>query len=309
MAEKVTSMRLNEEDLEQFKAFAKDNGLNQQQAFNSLIALAELEKAKDVLGDRSKSIDTFRDTINRAIGMYVNALEENTTAEQTIREELHRELQTKDNNISNLYEQLQEVKADNETLKSNNKEIDSKLQECMNALVDKSKECINFESQVNTLNSNNDLLQEQLQEYKEYKNNYKSLEKDLEQLKKDIKRKDVVIQGFTTDNQQLKDKINNDSEMIDFYKANNAELKDNIKILENKYDKQIENIKIDHEKEINNLKVEYNDRLGKQSEEITKSLASNHDIEIGKKELEIEKLKNELSALKSKNHKTTQNTK
>lgn len=60
MAEKVTSMRLNEEDLEQFKAFAKDNGLNQQQAFNSLIALAELEKAKDVLGDRAKSIDTFR---------------------------------------------------------------------------------------------------------------------------------------------------------------------------------------------------------------------------------------------------------
>ena len=38
---KVTSMRLNEEDLEQFKAFAKDNGLNQQQAFNSLIALAD----------------------------------------------------------------------------------------------------------------------------------------------------------------------------------------------------------------------------------------------------------------------------
>ena len=47
MAEKVTSMRLNEEDLEQFKEFAKENGLSQQQAFNSLIALAELEKAKD----------------------------------------------------------------------------------------------------------------------------------------------------------------------------------------------------------------------------------------------------------------------
>lgn len=298
MSEKVTSMRLNEEDLEQFKAFAKDNGLNQQQAFNSLIALAELEKAKDVVGDRAKSIDTFRDTINRAIGMYVNALEENTTAEQTIREELHKELQTKDNTISNLYEQLQEVKADNETLKSNNKEIDSKLKECMNALVDKSKECINFESQVNKLNSNNDLLQEQLQEYKEYKNNYKKLENDLEQLKKDIVRKDVVIQGFTTDNQQLKDKINNDSEMIDFYKSNNAELKDNIKDLEVKYEKQIESLKLENEK-----------ALQEQLKVTNEQLNSKHDVELSKKDLEIEKLKNEIANLKSKNHKTVINKK
>ena len=84
------------------------------------------------------------------------------------------------------------------------------------------------------INSNNDLLQEQLQEYKGYKDDYKKLEKDLEQLKSDIDKKDVVIQGFTTDNQQLKDKINNDSEMINFYKSNNAELKDNIKALMSK---------------------------------------------------------------------------
>ncbi|SFB44290.1 hypothetical protein [Clostridium frigidicarnis] len=49
-------MRLNEDDLEQFKKFAKENGLNQHQAFNSLLNMVKLENAKEKLGDRAKSI-------------------------------------------------------------------------------------------------------------------------------------------------------------------------------------------------------------------------------------------------------------
>ena len=296
MAEKVTSMRLSEEDLDVFKAFAKENNFNQQQAFNSLIALAELEKAKDVLGDRAKSIDTFRDTINRAIGMYVNALEENTTAEETIRDELSKELQTKDNTISTMYGQLEELKA---TLKYKSEQYDTlegKLQDTQETLMDKAQECIRLEKQLDKLNSNNDLLQDQLKEYKQYKEDYKNLEKDLEQLKKDVKRKDVVIQGFTTDNQQLKDKINNDSEMINFYKSNNAELKDNIKALEDKYNNQIENIKADHAK-----------ALKEQLKAITEQLNNKHDVEVAKKDLEIQKLINEIEQLKAKKVKPVTN--
>lgn len=296
MAEKVTSMRLNEDDLEQFKAFAKDNGFNQQQAFNSLIALAELEKAKDVLGDRAKSIDTFRDTINRAIGMYVNALEENTAAEQTIREELSKELQTKDNTISTMYEQLEDLKSTIKHKSDQHDILEGKLQETQESLMSKSQDCIRLEKQVDKLNSNNDLLQEQLQEYKEYKDNYKNLEKDLEQLKTDIDKKDIVIQSMNTDNQQLKDKINNDSEMINFYKSNNAELKDNIKALEDKYDKQIDNIKADHEK-----------ALQEQIKATTEQLNTKHEVEIAKKDLELQKLQNEIEQLKAKAHKPANN--
>lgn len=41
----IASMRLSEEDVEKFKKFAEENGFTQQQAFNSLMAIAELEKA------------------------------------------------------------------------------------------------------------------------------------------------------------------------------------------------------------------------------------------------------------------------
>ena len=306
MAEKVTSMRLNEEDLEQFKQFIKDNDCNNQaEAFKALLGMVKLENIKENLGTRGNSIESFRNTVNKLVDFYVNALQENETTEQTIREELQKELQTKDNTISNLYDQFQEAKAEIEILKVNNKDVTDKLEEAKKVLVDKSKECINFESQVAKLNSNNDLLQEQLQEYKEYKDNYKKLEKDLEQLKNEIERKDVVIQGMNTDNQQLKDKVKNDSEMIEFYKSNNIELKDNIKSLENKYDKEIETIKIDQKKEINSLKVDFHDQLSKQSKEITESLTSKHDIEIGKRDLEVQRLKNEIEILKKSSPKAS----
>lgn len=294
MAEKVTSMRLNEEDLEQFKSFAKDNGLNQQQAFNSLIALAELERAKDVLGDRAKSIDTFRDTINKALGMFVNALEENTTAEQTIREELSRELQTKDNTISNLYDQLQEAKANNEALKVDNK----KLNDDVTVFSDRSLELIEkyntVEKQLQVSNRNNETLQEQLTEYKEYKDINKQLEKELEQLKDNINSKDRNINVLNSNVKQLQDKINNDAEMLEFYKSNNRELKDNIKTLEQQ-----------HKQDTQSIKDEATKALEGQLKATHEQLQSKHDVEIAKKDLEIEKLKNEIEQLKTKNHRTT----
>lgn len=292
MAEKVTSMRLNEEDLEQFKEFAKENGLSQQQAFNSLIALAELEKAKDVLGDRAKSIDTFRDTINRALGMYVNALEENTTAEQTIREELSKELQTKDNTITNLYDQLQESKGNNKILEDKYNNVQAASNLLRESCDDLKENMENLQNQLAIANRNNDTLQEQLTEYKEYKNINKQLQQELEQLKLDINNKEKNISELENSNKQLSGKIENDSAMIEFYKTNNLELKGNIKSLEEKYDKQIENIKVDYEKELQN-----------QINAIKEHLNNKHDNEIAKKDLEIEKLRNEIANLKSKSSK------
>lgn len=298
MAEKVTSMRLNEEDLELFKDFAKENGLSQQQAFNSLIALAELEKAKDILGDRAKSIDTFRDTINRTLGMYVNALEENTTAEQTIREELSKELQTKDNTITNLYDQLQEAKDNNKTLedKYNNSQAASNI--LREACDDLKSNIENLQSQLDIANRNNNTLQDQLTEYKEYKNINKQLQQKLEQLNVNVSNKDKTISELENSNKQLQDKIKNDNDMIDFYKSNNLELKENIKTLESKHDKQMDNIKAEHEKVLQDqIKV------------IKEQLNNKYDVEIAKKDLEIEKLKNEVANLKAKSNKTVVNKK
>lgn len=296
MAEKVTSMRLGEEDLEIFKEFAKENGLNQQQAFNTLIALAELEKAKNAVGDRAKSIDAFRETINRAIGMYINSLEENTTAEQAIRAELSKELQTKDNTIGMLQGQLQkseDEKKELERLYKNYQLSDSMLRE---KIEDLNAEVANKQKSIDNLNGNNDLLQEQLKEYKEYRNINKQLQQELEQLKAEINNKDNVINTLDNSNKQLNDKIKNDSEMLEFYKSNNEELKVSVRAIEDRYNNQIQEIKTGHE-----------NALQEQIKAITENLNNKHEVEIAKKDLEMQKLQNEMDQLKNKINKPATN--
>lgn len=224
MADKVTSMRLNEDDLEQFKEFAKENGLNQQQAFNSLLNMVKLENAKEKLGDRAKSIETFKDTINRAIGMYVNSLEENSVAEERIREKLSKELNTKDNTISNLQEQLEKIKID----KAN---LEEKV-EHLNTYKDSAeKECKKLENDIlektNNLdiaNRNNNNLQDQLAEYKKYKDDYKMLQDELDTLKE-------TNTDLINENKQLNDKLNNNNDMITFYKNQIEQQQQDIKSL------------------------------------------------------------------------------
>jgi DNA repair exonuclease SbcCD ATPase subunit len=296
MAEKVTSMRLNDEDLEQFKAFAKDNGLNQQQAFNSLIALAELEKAKDVLGDRANSINTFRDTINKLLNFYVNALEENTTTEQTIREELQKELSTKDNTISALYEQVQDLKAnkinsDNtiKEIESNNKSLSAELQKANNDIIDKQKS-------IDVLTNNNINQLQQLEQYKDLKSINDKLVKELEQLKADNT-------NLINENKQINDKLNNTSDMITFYKENISKLNDDTEL----YKQQIQTIQADNKQQIQEFKNEFAKRLDSSIKEnqaqLLKAKAEHEDkldIELQKKDLEIQKLNNTIEQLKSK---------
>ena len=284
---KVTSMRLNEEDLEQFKAFAKDNGLNQQQAFNSLIALAELERTKDTLGDRAKEVESFRDTINRAIGMYINSLEINKTTEERIREELSKELKIKTDFISDLQfklevaeKRLEQEKEKFEKVIVANVELEDKLQKANTDIADKSKA-------IEKANSYNNTLQEQLEEYKQYKTQYKVLEKELEQLKKDSATSDDTINNLINDNKQLSDKLNNANDMNKFYKDNITDLKKDI--AEHKSERK--SLEDKHTKEIANIKIEYTQALEMQLQALQEQYNDKMDVELDKKDLEIERLK------------------
>ena len=188
---KPTSMRLGEEDLKQFKQYADELGLNQAEAFNSLIALAELEKAKNSLKDRAKSIDVFRSTINSLVGFYINSLEENSRAEDIIRQEFSKQLEIKDNTIQDLQEKNRAVTGEmaelkkyqdqqNQVINNYSKEVES-LNE---SIEDKNK-------QLNTLEQNNAMLQEQLIEYKQYKTTYKSLEQQYKLLQEQLNKADM----------------------------------------------------------------------------------------------------------------------
>lgn len=224
---KVSTLRVNLNDEEAFKQYLKDNGYTQAEGFKNLVALMELDNAKKQLNDRAKEIDTFRDTVNKLINFYVNSLEVNQVAEERIREELNKELVTKDKTISSLQEQLNKQIETIDKLKITDEEI-SKVNR--NLVSDKEKAL----KEIETLTSNNKTLQEQIMTLNAIITEYKSL-KDLNiSLETDNKELKETNQNLNIELKQLNDKIINANDMLVFYKEQVAELNEQVKMLMNK---------------------------------------------------------------------------
>lgn len=262
---KPTSLRLSEEDISKFKTYADELGLNQAQAFNSLISLAEIEKAKNTLTDRAKAIDVFRDTINSLLGFYINALEENYKAEDIIKQDFIKQLESKDNTIQDLQEknqkligELQEAKEKEEQSIKVINNYDKDLNSLNSNLEDSRK-------QLDTINSNNAMLQEQLTEYRQYKETYKTLEEKYKLLEEQYNKSNIEykesISKVKEENsiksnriKTLEEQFKNANDTILFYKGE-LEFK-NTDITDLK--KEIKQLKEEHKKEIAELKKEHN---------------------------------------------------
>lgn len=304
---KPATFRLNEDDINRFKEFASQNNLNQQEAFTSLLNTLELNNAKSALGDRAKSIEVFQTTINSLVKFYINSLEENTTTEERIREELSQQINTKDNAISALYEQLQDIKIERDSLKNEiseledkNKLLSDKNDKLEGEIIDKSKA-------IEIANRNNSNLQDQVAEYKEYKNINIELEKNLESLKKD---NNLLISDKTSLGNvvtKLQGEIDNKDNMINFYKDQVEKLqqteKDNkaeIKNLQDKYAVDIDNLKAKYTEEIDKLKADHKVELENSLKALEERLIDKSNLELQKKELELQKLQNDNENLRIK---------
>jgi SMC interacting uncharacterized protein involved in chromosome segregation len=291
---KPATFRLNEEDINRFKEFASQNSLNQQEAFTSLLNTLELNSAKSTLGGRANSIEAFQTTVNNLVKFYINSLEENTTTEDRIREELSLQLTTKDKTIADLQSKLQEVKEDkvilddtNTILSNKNKELQDQLSKVQNDIRDKDK-------YIDNLRQQNELLTNTLNEYKEYKEI---------NIKLDIDNKELKSENITLNNsnKQLEDKIKNDVDMLAFYKNQVQDQKEETKALnKTMLEKEIEykaNIKDIEEKNIEVEKI-LKERLEEQIKLKEKEFNNRLELELGKKDLEVQKMQNEIDNLK-----------
>ena len=293
---KTSTLRINVGDEESFKQYLKDNGYTQAEGFKNLVTLMELDNAKEQLSDRAKEIDTFRDTVNKLIGFYINSLEVNQVAEERIREEVKKELSTKDNIISNLQEQLQEQKEKIEEIKAESKEI-SKDNKALASEKEKAFEDIKAKEKENgTLVGNNKMLQEQvitlngiITEYKDLKDLNIKLEAENKELKE-------AHQKFKTELEQLNNKLINADDMLKFYKEQVAELKAEVKEL----NKSIIDKENTYKAEIKALEEKNIKELDKVQAELQEKLNSKHEVELEKKGIEIDKLKNMINQLQDK---------
>lgn len=291
---KPATFRLNEDDINRFKEFASQNNLNQQEAFTSLLNTLELNNAKSALGDRAKSIEVFQTTVNSLVKFYINSLEENTTVEERIREELNQQISSKDNTISALYEQVQDLKNEREFLKNQitelenkNKLLSDKNDKLENDILDKSKA-------IEIANRNNNNLQDQVAEYKEYKNINIELEKSLESLKKD--NSSLISDKTSLENVTIKlqGEIDNKDNMINFYKDQVEKLEQ----VEKDSKVEIKSLQDKHSSEIDTLKTEHKAEMENSLKALEERLMDKSNLELQKKDLEMQKLLNEIDNLK-----------
>ena len=294
---KPATFRLNEEDINRFKEFATQNSLNQQEAFTSLLNTLELNNAKSTLGDRSKSIEVFQTTVNNLVKFYINSLEENTTTEDRIREDLSLQISTKDKTIADLQNKLQEVKDDKVILDDDNIALNNKNKELQEQLNKLQKDFIDKDKYIDNLQQQNELLTNTLTEYKQYKEINIKLDTD----NKELKAENTTLNNS---NKQLEDKLKNNVDMLEFYKNQIQDQKEEIKLLNKsildkdiEYKANIKTIEENNKQEVLKVDENFRQRLEKQINENKEQFNNRLELELGKKDLELEKLKNKLETL------------
>ncbi|MGL4741920.1 MAG: hypothetical protein ACRC41_14175 [Sarcina sp.] len=268
---KAASFRLNDADIKKFREIADEKGLNQAEMFKSILNSFEMAKAKGLISDRAKEIETFQETINGLVGMFINSLSINQTSEERIRETLSLELKTKDKTIADLQEQkenlkekFKEISLKSKELESSSKEVNFKLETALNELEQKTKAIDSQQEQINTLNSI-------IAEYREFK----EINKELEKLNKSLEKDNIELKNSLTNtehkNKDVLQKLENIENMRDFYKNEleilKLEIKEQLKLT-----KEIEQ---SHKNEVNSMKLEI-----KEQNNILKNTEENYKNEI-----------------------------
>lgn len=288
---KQASFRLNEEGIEKFKELTTEQDCNQAEMFDKLLENFKNAKAKGLILDRAKEVETFENTATTLVSMFVNSLAVNQNAEGTLRIKLSEEINLKDTTIKDLQEQreglkteVSSIKESSEILKKQNKELEKELDNLKSEFTQKTNIINSQQSQINTLNAIVD-------EYKEYKD----INVKLENENKELLLRDSALEHINVD---LQSQIKNSEQMISFYKEEVDELKQD-KVESTKQLKEVENMyKSDLQAEKQNSKVTLEAEFAKIKETFDAKL----QLEKDKMGLEIDKLKLKNDTLEGKNN-------
>lgn len=312
---KAVSFRFVDDDIQKFREFADEQGLNQAEMFQSLMNSFEMAKAKGMITDRAKEIEVFQDTVNTLMNMFINSLAINQTSEERIRETLSLELNTKDQTIADLQSREKNLKSKLEIsdkdldvyLKQSN-ELAVKLENANKEIEQKNSIINNQQEQINTLNSI-------ITEYKSYKD-----------INKELELRNIELNNKITDalhsNADLLSKIENLESIKEFYKSEIESLKneikevnknikdiensykDEIKVLNNTYKDEIKALNNTHREELNSLDNKYKADIEKLRKELTdkfnEDMNNKIEFEKSKYELELDKVISKEKLLKVK---------
>lgn len=286
---KAVSFRLGEEEIQKFREFAEEQGMNQAEMFQALLNNFEVARAKNSFSDRAKEIETFQVTVNTLVNMFINSLSINQTSEERIRETLSSELSSKDKIIAELQLREATIKEEWEMI---NKRCENQMKELARLtteteiyrkdIMQKDKAITDYQAQVNLIN-------ETVAECRLFKDGYKGLEVQVTELSKQLTDAQNENANLVAQNQNLED-------MKSFYMNQAESFKD--------AERAARRLLSSHNTQMNELKAEQFEEIKKVREELEAKFAidlkERVEFEKAKMQLELDKALNREQMLQTK---------
>ena len=259
---KTRSIRADETVLNKFKELSEQFD-NQSDCLNSLITAYELNNSKHILTEVKTDITDFETHLNSIQQAFLHSLELNAGAEERIRQEFKRQLESKDNSIINLQEQLEEMKLQVEIANNRVEAINNELTEKKIEIELQHNDSVDLRNTIAQLNYEIDskqeiisTLTERIPDTKELESKVAELNQSLEEKAAQLKINSAKIEELET----LNKNIQREKE-IEF-----KELKLNLR---EEYQEQLEKINSDH----NNTILRLNEKIDRLQDKITELTA------------------------------------
>ena len=245
---KVKSFRISEETTDKFKSVCADFD-NQNAALAALISAYEIQNAKAVLSTRQTELEDYDVHLQALQRAFLQSLELNTNAEERIRNEFARQLDTKDKTIADYQARIDELTADLKMVKE-------KCSTDIQVSADKLSEALRDITEVNEKNAR---LTDELNAAKATIQDKLSIIDGLtaripetEQLQTELKEKDAAIERnksqYAADKEELNNKILQLNATVTSLSAEIDKLKAAAEMSEEKHQLKLEKAVVEEQK-------------------------------------------------------------
>lgn len=126
---KQNNFRVDQDTADQFRQFCEANGLSQAQGFDHLMAVLEMNKAKEAIPERLTEMEEFELHSKALVNAYLQSLEYSTNAENRAKEQFAAALSSKDKTIADLQARLERAQEEKDAAEQARDDADKAVQE------------------------------------------------------------------------------------------------------------------------------------------------------------------------------------
>lgn len=244
--------------------------MNQAQGFDHMLQVLELNRAKAMVPNSAKDIETFEMHVKKIMESYLQSVEDYNTARESAREEFASALTSKDKTIASLQEKVAQLKADKEiaeTTAANADRIADQAVKEASVAKDQAGTALKLAEEkdktIATLADKLAVAEGKAEGYDELKQSEEAAKGRIIELQKDVENLEA---GFERE-----------------LKASKEEADRTLKSTQEASDRKVAELKKDHETEIRELKTDMERKISDAQKDAALSCAN----EVAKKEREM----------------------